>query len=177
VLSHDLSPIDIDTTISALNNSELNNAALNSLIITYQPPLSLAMCYELESHLGQIDGITANLIWQDHDYFDYEDSQIAAIAIESKFKFELDLLAKDIDSDKALNHQDKDIKQSLDLTSLSFLCSNSRSDLTEDLRSNLEQESPKSQTASQIESQVRNKILGLILNHYGVWQIKGCLAN
>ncbi|MDX1976811.1 MAG: hypothetical protein SFT94_03980 [Pseudanabaenaceae cyanobacterium bins.68] len=63
--------------------------------LTYDPPLPLAMYYELAAHLSQIPGLKLKLLrWQDLDQsrsvqFDYQQSQIAALQLE----LELDLLA------------------------------------------------------------------------------------
>lgn len=60
--------------------------------LTYDPPLSLAMYYELAAHLSQIPALKPKLLrWQDLDQgenmqqarqFDYEQSQVAALQLD-----------------------------------------------------------------------------------------------
>ncbi len=51
------------------------------LKITYKPELPLAMYKELATHLSQLDGVSAELIWQDRQDFSYEASQIAGMNV------------------------------------------------------------------------------------------------
>jgi hypothetical protein len=53
----------------------------NPLKITYKPELQLAMYKELATHLAQLDGVSAELIWQDRQDFSYEASQIAGMSV------------------------------------------------------------------------------------------------
>ena len=73
-------------------DSASQTSVLCRLRVTFQPPLPLAMYYELAAHLGQLPGITTNLLWQESLTFNYKDSQITAIAIQSDQVLEQDLL-------------------------------------------------------------------------------------
>jgi hypothetical protein len=76
-------------------DSSLTSTPLNSchvLRVSFKPPLPLAMYYELAAHLSQLPGINTDLLGQKSSSFNYEDSQIAAIAIQSDFDLDRDLL-------------------------------------------------------------------------------------
>jgi hypothetical protein len=170
-------------------------ATFRKLRITYQPPLPLAMYYELAAHLAQLPGIITELIWQDRQQFDYLDSQIAAIAIESSFNLDCDLFVGIENSGKDLTK-----KLSLKSASLSFLmadllseadiyskdyaakelgrslASHSGADLadviTNDLASDLMPDSSNSKSTDITNNHTTSKLLSLILDLYGNWQIQ-----
>ncbi|MCA1903649.1 MAG: hypothetical protein CV045_02220 [Cyanobacteria bacterium M5B4] len=50
--------------------------------ITYDPPLPLTMYRELAAHLGQLEGVTTELLPQTSDRFDYSASQIMGIRVQ-----------------------------------------------------------------------------------------------
>jgi hypothetical protein len=53
------------------------------LRIAYKPELPLAMYKELATHLSQVEGVTADLIWQDRQEFSYDASQIAGMYVSA----------------------------------------------------------------------------------------------
>ncbi len=56
-------------------------------VITFSR-MSLAIYRELAAHVEQIEGVKANLITQNSDVFDYNQSQVEAILIEHPLDFE-----------------------------------------------------------------------------------------